>query len=1219
MEDDNLELTRLQREKKKLTAKNNYLELSRVCNSCGEILFRQGKFREALVEHRAELDACSKTKDILGVANAHRRIGECYEELGDYNTAIDHEKEHLKLATKANSLVEQQRAWVTLGRTYLHQAEVLNSGNNLTEFEKETFLATLNDAENAFNKCFQLCSKLSLADVTHFELEQMKGRYHLNFGLVKDVRNDIVGCISSIEKSIEIHKSACQWDDLFRSHNSLSLICLKHGEYSTGLHHAEEALQVAKRIKDTELEFEVLANKGRIELHQEHYRDGKATLKKCYKLAHTSGQDVVPIRRLLKYASNLNEEKKRLDATDSNNLKERKTVYERLGDLSSSAELYKSAIEYYHLALICSRKLKSEDKDLAPLYVSLALTYSDILKFEEAAHYYDLELKCWKNNPEEKCKSLMNLANCKSRLNGSYEEIVGDYTRALKNASIAKNRLLEKQCLESLAEFQKSRGKRDDEKATKTRLENFQDIVSEEENSASDCSEESLYMSDSCDDDSDETPKKSRKYTCRRVTRLRKNEKGETQLHRACISGKLELVKRLIEDGHPVNIRDNSGWLPIHEAANHGFDEICKLLLDKGATINDRGGDHCNGFTPLHDAAANGQLNVINVLIARGASCIAKDNEGMTPLDRLKEFRQSPENNLSANEISKYKQVEAVLKDKMKTFSSKSDQGVSQLKSELSEVRTRNWSDDESDTPALVGADEILPDCDNWIIDDIGANRTENQRKRRKCDSSLIGRLTAKCGNTSKRSFDLRTPKTPEKMPDRKRKRSADSIFSPSTSPEKFESSSESVNQANSISNVNTSKNIEIGVRVNVKVMEATFLISVPTGETVNWLANEASQRYFAFSGQKPILALSVGNGTFLSLNDQAYSTLKNGDEVVAHFQSWEILPVKERYLEACKHLNTIADDRITCALVKAESYSVAIFAKFKMEFTKCSLVLRAMYNLSGIRELNLSGNYFELEQLQLIALVLTSLPQLQSLDISNCDLTGSSLLTIVENLGHKSFLKMDQLKIGYNPLLIDGGEHLLSFLKCFPNLSSISIPSIGNNLSSLNHFNGKQLAESLRILHKLQKLDLSFTQYPPDTLRELIASLSKVPLTELDLSSTVSKLDSVTLCNLLNELMKQSTNAIKTLCLSMCFLNDECIRSLMMGLQMRNVSMLDVSGNGDITTASVDLLLSALTKDKLNLTSCAKLTSTSNIVSALEDEFDNFDEDIDMSESPVF
>jgi len=67
--------------------------------------------------------------------------------------------------------------------------------------------------------------------------------------------------------------------------------------------------------------------------------------------------------------------------------------------------------------------------------------------------------------------------------------------------------------------------------------------------------------------------------------------------------------------------------LPLHEAANHGFVEIVEYLLDKGALVDDRGGEHCGGVTPLHDACSCGNIAVIELLVARGASVLARDNE----------------------------------------------------------------------------------------------------------------------------------------------------------------------------------------------------------------------------------------------------------------------------------------------------------------------------------------------------------------------------------------------------------------------------------------------------------------------------------------------------------------------------------------------------------------------------------------------------------------
>uniref|UniRef100_A0A8C0U1Y0 Nuclear factor of kappa light polypeptide gene enhancer in B-cells inhibitor-like 2 n=1 Tax=Cyanistes caeruleus TaxID=156563 RepID=A0A8C0U1Y0_CYACU len=81
----------------------------------------------------------------------------------------------------------------------------------------------------------------------------------------------------------------------------------------------------------------------------------------------------------------------------------------------------------------------------------------------------------------------------------------------------------------------------------------------------------------------------------------RRNERGETPLHRACIEGDLKKVRLYLDQGHPVNPRDYCGWTPLHEAANHGH----LGEGNGGHPVNPR--DYC-GWTPLHEAANHGHL-----------------------------------------------------------------------------------------------------------------------------------------------------------------------------------------------------------------------------------------------------------------------------------------------------------------------------------------------------------------------------------------------------------------------------------------------------------------------------------------------------------------------------------------------------------------------------------------------------------------------------------
>ena len=75
----------------------------------------------------------------------------------------------------------------------------------------------------------------------------------------------------------------------------------------------------------------------------------------------------------------------------------------------------------------------------------------------------------------------------------------------------------------------------------------------------------------------------SRRTPSTTAKRLNKrNEKGETQLHLACIKGDVRRVRKLVKAGADVNVKDFAGWAPLHEACNHGFVSIAKHLLKAG-------------------------------------------------------------------------------------------------------------------------------------------------------------------------------------------------------------------------------------------------------------------------------------------------------------------------------------------------------------------------------------------------------------------------------------------------------------------------------------------------------------------------------------------------------------------------------------------------------------------------------------------------------------
>ena len=118
-----------------------------------------------------------------------------------------------------------------------------------------------------------------------------------------------------------------------------------------------------------------------------------------------------------------------------------------------------------------------------------------------------------------------------------------------------------------------------------------------------------------------------------------KNDRGQTALHvpldirnsnyRIYRLSK-DTIELLLAKGADVNLKDKDGRTPLHLAAELAGADIVKLLLDKGAKVDEK--DDESGFTALHHAARLGNKDVAEVLIARGADINAKDKQGHTPL-----------------------------------------------------------------------------------------------------------------------------------------------------------------------------------------------------------------------------------------------------------------------------------------------------------------------------------------------------------------------------------------------------------------------------------------------------------------------------------------------------------------------------------------------------------------------------------------------------------
>src|SRR5262249_40402351 len=106
---------------------------------------------------------------------------------------------------------------------------------------------------------------------------------------------------------------------------------------------------------------------------------------------------------------------------------------------------------------------------------------------------------------------------------------------------------------------------------------------------------------------------------------------GVRPLHFASFGGKTEVAKLLLAKGAVLDERARNKFdnTALQTGLLCGEAETVKLLLDKGANPNVRQNE---GFAPLHIAAELGRPDLVELLLAHGASVNPRSDKGESPL-----------------------------------------------------------------------------------------------------------------------------------------------------------------------------------------------------------------------------------------------------------------------------------------------------------------------------------------------------------------------------------------------------------------------------------------------------------------------------------------------------------------------------------------------------------------------------------------------------------
>ncbi|KAM9069101.1 ankyrin repeat and SOCS box protein 3 isoform X1 [Sarcophilus harrisii] len=101
---------------------------------------------------------------------------------------------------------------------------------------------------------------------------------------------------------------------------------------------------------------------------------------------------------------------------------------------------------------------------------------------------------------------------------------------------------------------------------------------------------------------------------------------------RAAREGNVKTLRKLLKKGCSVDVADNRGWMPIHEAAYHNSVECLRLLIRSDPSERYIKMKTFEGVCALHLSASRGFLIITKILLEAGADANETTLEETTPL-----------------------------------------------------------------------------------------------------------------------------------------------------------------------------------------------------------------------------------------------------------------------------------------------------------------------------------------------------------------------------------------------------------------------------------------------------------------------------------------------------------------------------------------------------------------------------------------------------------
>ncbi|OAD56028.1 Tonsoku-like protein [Eufriesea mexicana] len=1154
---------RLIKRKKRATRDGNLQQLAEIVKELGDIYFESSKYEAALQEYTEQLEICNILEDKLNIAIAHRMIGEMHANLGTYEEALKHQNLYLERAKEIKNLLEEQRAYATLGRTYFCWVESLPE-----KFEKRPDILT--SARKAYMK---------KAEKKHQE------------------------AVDLMEKAAALCQTHNLREDFHRTQIALGGIYDRNCNYELALKHFETATEVDNSTLKAEARF----FQAELLLKMERWSESRKILVSLYVTDNLSQNLKSQVEKCLRIVATLQATEVALSTEQS--ISDKLKFYEILGDAAVAAHCFEKAIEYYRKMLICAEEIKSDRIGAALL--SLAQTLKDVGQYNEALDfaYKELELCI---DPREICRSALFLADLLIVNKATDEKIQETYIIALKNAKACNDISLEASVLKEHLNYLKDSGKTEEIESLTKKLDTMEKVCSDIDSESE--SEENNIGANICLEDLSDVEAelkikenvRNRKRTKKKSVAIKRNEKGETQLHVACINGNVESVQKLLDSGHSTNVRDHFGWTPLHEAANHGHMQIAKLLLKYGADVNDPGSLMCQGVTPLHDAASCGNISMVRLLIEHGANVKLKTNEDDTVLDCLEQWKNrvdflSPEDQADYDEMHKLLSVmipENKKKNSKQSYkspcSSKTHPVVQDVtiekisagedyKRTIANLKHRNDPIGVSvpctkrNVNPLLNNEEIL--LEDWLEDDIdesinekrysdGHSSSMTKRKSSNCDIDVEKNLKRQKINdqnlmiednendvihdSSNDNCDTEIIQDSNECRIQKKKQQMSLLSIGFTKNSTSRSSSPVIPSTPEFESreIDTTRSVILNISVDGKIFKTQVEYSSTTRPLIQEIITDIETKFYNDSGCKVKLDLKTMNGIAINSNN-VFAILNEGDiikNLICEIIELETPPIVERYVTICKNHNIDVQECILKCLKSCENTLIFRLKQETIKREEFISLLKTLEYQKNIQILDLSGGeLFDIGEI--LNNCILKLSTLQELCLQGCDI-DSKCLSKLEKL--PSQLKF--LDLSYNPLGPLSQEILYKLFTPLTQLRTL-------NLRYCQLCTFQFLSNNCNLVN----LDISWNSFDEG---ELCTTLYR-QLLNLNLSNTSSKFNLIK--NIFNTTNFSFVN-LECLELTSCELSDIDIKNILS--RVSNLVKLVLRGNRKVGVQSLNLLL---------------------------------------------